>query len=154
MIRLDRTLEIDAPQSDVFAYIAEFENLPEWDPGTASVTKLSPGPTKVGTRYAVVVNVATGTSDMTYEVTEWEPSLRVALRGESRAMVAIDRISFASTADGATRVRYEAEFTMRRALRWSEGLLRRTFAAVGDKAMAGMAAATIPRRSLAGSERP
>ncbi len=144
MIRLDRCLELDAPQSEVFAYIAEFANLAEWDPGTVEVKKVTPGPTGVGTRYDVVVNVAMGTSDMTYEVTEWAPPNRVTLRGDSTAMTATDRISFSPTEQGGTRVRYEAEFTLRKVLKWSEALLRRTFDSVGDKAMEGMANARIP----------
>lgn len=144
MIRLDRTLDLDAPIADVFAYVADFTYLAEWDPGTVSSKLVSLGEVGEGSKFAVMVKAAIGTSEMTYRVVEWDPPHCVELRGSAAAMDAIDRISFTALSDTQTRVRYEAEFTLNTGLKWSERLLRRTFQRVGDEAMDGLAKAKIP----------
>lgn len=143
MIRLDRTVVLDAAPDAAFSYVAEFANVGDWDPGVESSEKLDDGPPGVGTRYKVVARFMGVPTPMTYRVVRWEPGVCVELAGETPTVDALDRISFAPEGDG-TRVRYEAEFTFRKPLGLAEPLLRRVFERIGDKAMGGLVQAQIP----------
>ncbi len=80
MIRFENAVTINRPRAAVFAYLADFENLPRWNYAIASTRKLDPGPVAVGTRYLQARTIPTR-SEETFEVTEFEPDTRVAIRG-------------------------------------------------------------------------
>lgn len=42
---------IERPVEDVFAYLADFENVPRWNYAIARTTKVTPGPPRVGSEY-------------------------------------------------------------------------------------------------------
>ncbi|HEY8202444.1 MAG TPA: SRPBCC family protein [Actinomycetota bacterium] len=47
----ENTVTIERPAEDVFAFLADFENVPTWNYAVAETTKTSPGPVGVGTIY-------------------------------------------------------------------------------------------------------
>lgn len=145
MIRLDRTATIAARPEDAFAYVANFANVAQWDPGVVSSEKTTEGVIGVGTAFHVVARFLGAAVPMDYRITEWDPPNRVELYGRAATVDAIDRITFESDGDGGTHIRYEAEFTFRVGRRLADRVMRRVFEHVGDKAMAGLEAATIPR---------
>jgi hypothetical protein len=49
-ITLDETIEVKRPLNEVFAYVAEFSRIEEWDPGVARGHKLSAGASLYSTR--------------------------------------------------------------------------------------------------------
>lgn len=51
MIRFDHTVEIGRPVQDLFAYLADFTNIPSWNYYVQQVHKITPGPVAVGTIY-------------------------------------------------------------------------------------------------------
>lgn len=144
MIRLDRTVDLEAPLEDVFAFVGEFANVSRWDPGVESSHKTSAGPTGVGTAYRVVARFLGVSTPMVYRVVAWSPPAMVELHGETSTVRAVDRISVSAAGAGRTRVRYEAEFGFRGPLRLLEPLLRPVFERIGDVAMGGLARARIP----------
>ncbi len=139
MISLHEVLDVDRPQGEVFAYVADFANVAEWDPGVTESTRLDDGPLGVGARYQVKVKLGPTTGTMTYEVTEWHPDERVVLKGEGSGLTAIDDISFAATDSGGTRIVYKADFTLPWFARLAEPLVRKGFERAGREAMAGLA---------------
>ena len=42
---------IERPAEDVFAYLADFENIPRWNYAISRTVKLTPGPVRIGTEY-------------------------------------------------------------------------------------------------------
>lgn len=109
MIRIRHSLEIDREVGDVFAYVADLENMPEW--GTsASVTKISDGPISAGTRYREVARFRGRTIELDDEVIEYEPNRTFTVRTTSPMLVSTSRTRFSSTSDrGGTRLDYEVE---------------------------------------------
>ena len=51
MITFSNSIAIDRPVSDVFAYLSDLENVPEWNWAIDDTTKTTPGDPGVGTRY-------------------------------------------------------------------------------------------------------
>ena len=50
-LTLDETIVVDRPLPEVFAYLADFSRIEQWDPGVARACKLTPGAPGVGTRF-------------------------------------------------------------------------------------------------------
>ena len=66
---------IDKPVSDVFGYVADFQNVPKWNDFVRTVEKETNGPVGVGTRYHQVRNH----DQQRFIVTEFEPPRRIAI---------------------------------------------------------------------------
>jgi carbon monoxide dehydrogenase subunit G len=140
MTVLREELEVDRPLEEVFAFVGDFANSARWDPGVAEARNVTEGPVRIGTRYDLVVVFNGRSLPMTYEVTEYQPPSRVALRGTGSAVNALDDIRFETT-PGGTRIRYTADLRLRGVLRVLEPLLRGKFEETGRRAIAGMRAA-------------
>jgi uncharacterized protein YndB with AHSA1/START domain len=79
-IQFSNALTIEHAPAEVFAYLADFENLSAWNYAIASTRKIGNGPVGIGTRYVQVRTVPTH-SEESFEVVEFEPVSRLAIRG-------------------------------------------------------------------------
>ena len=80
-MRASATVSIDRPIDDVFAFVADAENMPRWVDNLGETRLESGDGTAVGDRYASSYTYGGSTHDMTFEVTAYEPPTRVGLRG-------------------------------------------------------------------------
>lgn len=149
-ITLDETIEVARPLHEVFAYIADFASIEQWDPAVARAERLGEGPPAVGSAYRVHMKAGFA---LHYRVVEFEAPRRLVMDVTSRPFTAREEILFDATQHG-TRVRYIARFRFRAPL----AALVRAFPAVMDgvarDTMAGMRRALedrfeAPRTSLA-----
>jgi Polyketide cyclase / dehydrase and lipid transport len=81
MASFENTVTIRRPVEDVFAYLAAFENVPEWNYAIVETAKVTPGPVGVGTAYHQVRSVPR-TSEEEFEVTVFEPPRRLEIQGQ------------------------------------------------------------------------
>jgi len=141
-VEIREVVEVPRTPEVAFAYLAEFQNLTAWDPGTVAVKSRSPGPLGVGTAYEVVSAFRGREIDLRYVVTEYEPPRRIILAGESDSVSAVDEISFEASGAG-TRVTYVARFRFKNPLvrLIAPIALGGAFRKLGREAAAGMAAA-------------
>jgi uncharacterized protein YndB with AHSA1/START domain len=79
-MRFSNTITIHRPPREVFAYLAEFENLPRWNYAISQTRRISAGPVGVGSS-AVQVRTLPRPSEETLTVTEYEPDRRLAVHG-------------------------------------------------------------------------
>jgi uncharacterized protein YndB with AHSA1/START domain len=79
-MRFSNTITIERPPSEVFAYLADFENLPRWNHAISETHKMTPGAPGVGSRYTQVRTIPKR-SEETFEVIEFEPDHRLAVQG-------------------------------------------------------------------------
>jgi len=80
VITFENTMMVGRPPRDVFAFLADFENVPRWNYAIVETTKASPGPTGVGTRYRQVRQIPRRSQEG-FEVTEFVAERRLAIRG-------------------------------------------------------------------------
>ena len=66
---ITETVETDLPVEAAFDYVANFENIVEWDPGVTAVRKMSDGPAAVGTEYELDLNYGGSPLSMVYRIT-------------------------------------------------------------------------------------
>ena len=134
---ITETVETDLPVEAAFEYVANFENVVEWDPGVTAARKVTDGEAGVGTEFDLVILYGSSPLSMTYRITEWDPPRRVVLEGDGSRSFAVDRISFLPTVNG-TSIEYQADIRLKGVYRAAEPFLGRLFRSVGDGARAGM----------------
>ena len=135
-MRLERTVRSDKPIDQVFAYLADFTNTTEWDPGTVETVRTS-GDGGVGTVYRNKSKFAGRETELDYTVVEYEPDRKIALRGENKTVTALDTMTFTGTPDG-TEVHYGAHFDFGLLTPVLNLALRPAFKKLGDEAEEGM----------------
>ena len=118
--RIETPLSID----DAFAYVADFANSQEWDPGVATAERIDAGPIGLGSRFRLGVRLGPRVAPMEYRISVFEPPTRVVLVGSGSGVSAVDEIRFERIA-AATRVDYTADIRLGGVLRLIEPLLGR-----------------------------
>ena len=98
------TIEIDRPVEEVFAYLAEPKNNPEWESQVEVNELTSEGPMGVGSKGRIVDNYM-GRDESVWEVTEWKPNELVAIKAESDKFIGDSEWRTEPT-DGGTRLTY------------------------------------------------
>ena len=135
-MRLERTVKTTATPEQVFAYLSDFTNTEEWDPGTVSTTRVS-GDGGVGTVYRNVSSFNGRETELTYEVLRHEPPRLVQLRGTNKTVTATDTMDIAPLGEG-TRVAYTVDFEFKGLARLAVPFLGRPVKKLGDEAQAGL----------------
>jgi carbon monoxide dehydrogenase subunit G len=115
-VKIQRTVETTAAPAAVFAYLSDFSNTTEWDPGTITTERVE-GDGGVGTVYRNVSEFNGKKSELRYEVVELVPERRFALEGEGKAAHADDLMELEALPDGGTRVTYTADIRFKGALK-------------------------------------
>ncbi len=117
-----------------FDYIADLENLAEWDPGVSSSEQTEGNGPEVGAVYKVKASGAT----LNYKVTDYVAGKRIGMRATSKLLDSIDEISFADTASGC-EVTYDAELRLNGPLSVLDFGLGLAFNYIGGRAATGLA---------------
>lgn len=135
-MKLQRTVDADASPAVVFAYLSDFTNTNEWDPGTVE-TALASGDGGVGTKYHNTSKFMGRKTELTYEVLKHQPDSLVALRGENKSVVAHDTMEIAPAGTGS-RVTYTAGFEFKGIGKFVAPLLAPALKKLGDDAEKGL----------------
>ena len=140
-LTLDETIEVERPLKEVFAYVAEFSRIEEWDPAVLCGTRLSKGAPGLGSEYRI--DMKAGFS-LHYRVIEWESGKRMLMTVSSRVFSAREEITF-SLKNSLTRVRYVATFDFPAPLAIISRLFPSLMDRVGKSAMQGLKSALEDR---------
>ena len=80
-MKFDNVVTINRPPAEVFAYLAQFENIPSWNYAISETRKITNGPVAVGTRYRQIRTLPTR-SEEEFQVIEFEPDRRLSIDGD------------------------------------------------------------------------
>jgi carbon monoxide dehydrogenase subunit G len=138
-MRYAREIEVPTPPGETFAYLSDFTNTAEWDPGVVEARRLTPEPTAVGSRFELIAVFRGNRQRFEYVVTELEDGRRLAAHGEGDKALSDDVITVTASGDG-TRVAYEADIRLKGVFRVVEPFMRPVFKRMGDDALDGLAA--------------
>jgi uncharacterized protein YndB with AHSA1/START domain len=138
MASYQTTVESPRPIDEVFAYLAEFSNTAEWDPGIVEAERLTHGDVGLGSRFRVVSSTAGNRQTIEYEITEWEPPNRVVLVGTTSRLRSVDTLTFVALDDGGTQVTYHADLALLGAARVADPVLHLAFQVIGRRADQGL----------------
>ena len=133
------TAVIETPHAieEVFDRLADFSSAEEWDPGTVRARRLDDGPVAVGSRFELTVTFLGRESTLVYELVELRRPNRIVLVGQNRFARSLDTITLARL-DGATRVTYDAELTLKGLASPFHVLLGPVFDRLGREAADGL----------------
>jgi len=79
-LNFTNSVRVERTPHDVFAYLAEFENVPRWNYAIERTWKTSPGPVGVGSTYHQERTVPRRAEE-SFEVVEFAPDSRLAIAG-------------------------------------------------------------------------
>jgi dehydrogenase/reductase SDR family member 12 len=150
--RLNERIRTSLPIEEAFAYLADFANSEEWDPGVDSARRVGDGPVGVGARYQLGVRQGDRVVPMEYRITQYEPPSRVVLVGSGSGIQATDEIRFEPKGD-ETVVDYTADIVLTGVLRLVQPFLGGTFRKIAENASDGIERTLAARAAVAGSER-
>jgi carbon monoxide dehydrogenase subunit G len=131
IMRIENTITIDREPETVWAYLADLEHIPEWNPAIVATRKVTRGPVGVGTVYEQErIEPEPGTESI--EVTRYEPGRRLDLHGTFGPFLAELRYAIEDLGD-ACRLTNVAELEARGALRLFQPIAaRRIREAIAD----------------------
>jgi dehydrogenase/reductase SDR family protein 12 len=137
MTKLHERIETNLPVDRAFAYIADFANSSQWDPGVDTSERIDDGPVGLGARYRLGVRIRDRVAPMEYRITTWEPTSRVVLTGEGSGVSAVDEIQFEKTATG-TAIEYTADIRLGGWMRLIQPFVGGAFEKIAKDALGGM----------------
>ncbi|WP_353828150.1 SRPBCC family protein [Agromyces sp. SYSU T0242] len=79
-MQFENLVTIRRPRPDVFAYLADFGNIPRWNHAIRETHLLTELPVRVGSRFRQVRTLPS-VSEEEFEVTEFDPDRRIAVEG-------------------------------------------------------------------------
>jgi len=132
-MQIVRTVNVARPVEEAFAYLLDFTNTEEWDPGTIRTIRES-GDGGVGTRYHNVSRFLGRRTELTYVVEEVSAPTLIRLRGENSTVVAHDHLRLRPTQSGGTEVTYRARFDFKGLARLAAPLTAPAFWRLGTLA--------------------
>ncbi len=153
MSTLNERIETSLPVDAAFAYVADFANSQEWDPGVATAERIDEGPVGIGARYRLGVHLGRRVAPMEYRISVFEPPYRVVLVGSGSGVSAVDDIRFQPVGTG-TRIDYTADIRLGGVLRFVQPFLGRAFATIARNAAGGMRRTLDERAALQRPDRP
>ncbi len=124
---------------DAFAYVADFSNAAEWDPGVPESTKLTEGPVRLGSEFDIVALFRGKRHRFRYVVTDFEQNRRVVLAAEGNRVRSVDQVTVEPAGTGA-RITYIADFQLKGIFRPASPLLAPAMSRMGDDALEGLKA--------------
>ncbi len=135
-MKIEREVTTSAPPDRVFAYLSDFTNTTEWDPGTVKTVRTS-GDGGVGTTYANTSKFMGRETELTYEVIEYSAPTRIVLHGTNKTVDATDSITVGAHG-GGTKVTYVADFAFSGVAKFLAPLFAPALKKLGDDAKKGM----------------
>lgn len=110
MQRVERTARIPAPPSEVFAYLADLNNLAEWQSGIVSAERVDSGPMRVGSSARVTRELMGQRLEVPLTVTDYEAPTRLGIASEVSGVKAAAVLDLAEADGGsATEVSFAME---------------------------------------------
>ncbi|TCO56614.1 SRPBCC family protein [Actinocrispum wychmicini] len=105
--QFEATVEIDRPVEEVFVYLSEGTNDPDFSPRVLTIEKTPDGPTQVGTVFTSTVKDAGMKTNREIRITELEPNQKIRWSETSKNIVTSREGGYdlESAGEGKTRLR-------------------------------------------------
>ena len=126
MITLTDSIMISRPSADVFAFVADMNNIPKWQSEVVTSKVITPGPTRVGTRFTEDVKMGPTRSTAACEVTEFSPGALMSFKAVSPRMDYMGSITVEGVT-GGTKLTMKGNAQMKGWWRLMEPLMKSEF---------------------------
>lgn len=132
MITAEKTIVIDKPVSDVFEFLADFENDPAWREEIDQIHHVG-GPAKgVGAEYTQEIVRDGHKAETTFHVTEFRKNKHIAIEGDAGDVHAVGSYDFTSK-HGATVLKLHSEIDLTGAIDPAEDVIGEVVQQIGEQ---------------------
>ena len=122
MINLDFGVLIDRPMKDVFAFVANPNNMSKWNSAVVSLEQVSPGDLGVGTKFKSVGEMMGRRIEGEMQVTAYEPDTKCGFQVNAGPMKMDLTLSFKTVGTG-TKVSLNAQGNPGGIFKLAEGVM-------------------------------
>jgi uncharacterized protein YndB with AHSA1/START domain len=126
MIKVEVSTVIHCPVDKVFAFVADFENLPRWAKDFVEVQEVTPAPARpacAGATYNCLLTFPGPASISEFEITEYVPNQKITYQCEpDRPVVTNGSFLFEPVAEG-TKITSRWQPEIHNAFGWLEGIM-------------------------------
>jgi carbon monoxide dehydrogenase subunit G len=122
MINLDLGILIDRPVKDVFAFVADPNNMPKWNSAVVSLEQITPGDVGVGTKFKSVGEMMGRRIEGEMQVTAYEPDTKCGFQVNAGPMQVDITLSFKTVGTG-TKVSLNAQGNPAGFFKIAEGMM-------------------------------
>lgn len=130
MSTVSRTFSVDAAPEVVIAYLADFGNAEQWDPGTVRCVRIDDGPVAVGASWHNTSRIAGITTELTYTLEQLTDE-RIVLAGRNDTATSTETIVIARGGSGSS-ITYTNEVQFNGVARLAGPLAKLVFERLGD----------------------
>ena len=123
--------------TEAFAYLSDFANSQEWDPGVSEATRIGDGPIGIGSRFSVHASFMGRIMALEYTITAFEIGTRLVFEAPLPLGRSVDEIAFVATPSGCN-ITYNAELQMRGLAKLLDPIMYVAFRPVGNAARGGL----------------
>jgi carbon monoxide dehydrogenase subunit G len=109
MQRVERTATIGSPPAELFAYLADLDNLDEWMAGIVRAEVTSPGELGVGSTAHVVRALGSQQVEAALTVAEYDPPRHLVITSEVAGVRVAASLDLEPAAEEATDLRFAME---------------------------------------------
>lgn len=109
MKQVERSARIGAPPAELFAYLADLDNLDEWMAGIVSAEVTSPGELGVGSTARVVRALGSQQVEAPLTVAEYDPPRSLVITSEVAGVSVAASLDLEPAAEAATDLRFAME---------------------------------------------
>ena len=106
MIYIDHTVTIDRPLEEVWDFVSDPANNPQWQSGVELSDQSPSGPIKIGTRVRIVRKFMGQRIEVVFETTVFEPNTQFAFKSLSGPLPISGSMAVAAT-DSGTEMTYQ-----------------------------------------------
>lgn len=116
-----------------FAYMSDFSNAQEWDPGVLEAHRLGAGPIGVGTEFDLTVKFAGQRLVLRYRVRDFEQNRRIVFEALTKSLRSVDALIF-TPRSGGCEMTYDADLRFTGVATVANPPLAMVFRRVGNRA--------------------
>ena len=122
MINLDFSALIDRPQKDVFAFVANPNNMSKWNSAVLSLEQIAPGAVGVGTKFKSIGEMMGRRIEGEMQITAYEPDTKCGFQVTAGPMQVNITLSFKTVGTG-TKINLNAQGNPGGLFKLAEGVL-------------------------------
>jgi carbon monoxide dehydrogenase subunit G len=122
MINLDFGILIDRPVEDVFAFVANPNNMPKWNSAVVSLEQITPGDVGVGTKFKSVGEMMGRRIEGEMQITAYEPDTKCGFQVNAGPMQVNMTMTFKTVGTG-TKIGLNAQGNPAGFFKIAEGMM-------------------------------
>ncbi|WP_045820912.1 SRPBCC family protein [Williamsia herbipolensis] len=140
MVEVSRTFTVAKDRAAVAAYLRDFTNATQWDPGSQDNVQTTPGPVAVGTVWHNTSKLVGVTTELDYTLVRDDLD-HLRFEGVNKTATSSDDLALADAGNGGTQITYRANVSLNGAAKLGEPIMWLVFQKIAGETVRSMTSA-------------